>query len=83
MSNYFTVAQAARKLRTTIELIDEQIQQGRVDPVDRNGLIFLSDRDVYRLKFIFYLQQERRLSSADIEQILQDHRPPYSSWMER
>jgi hypothetical protein len=80
--SYLTIEQVARKVGTTSELVEEQIAQGRVQVTRKNGRRFLSDQEVYKLSFVLYLQNERRLSPEQIERVLQKARPPYTSWQQ-
>jgi hypothetical protein len=80
---YLTIDQVARQLDTTAESIEEQILRGRVLPTQKRGLRFLSDRDVYKLKFVFYLEQKRRLSPQQIDTLLETVSPPYDTWQEQ
>lgn len=80
---YLTIEQAARQIGTTPESIEEQILQGRVLPTEKRGLRFLSDRDVYTLKFVFYLEQKCLLTPQQIDTVLARVSPPYDSWREQ
>jgi hypothetical protein len=80
---YLTIDQVARQLETTLESIEEQIQRGRVLPAEKRGLRFLSDREIYKLKFVFYLEQKCRLSPDQIDVVLDTVSPPYDSWQEQ
>jgi hypothetical protein len=82
-ARYVTIEQAARQLDATPESIEEQIVQGRVLPIEKRGLRFLSDRDVYTLKFVFYLERQCLLSQEQIDAVLERVSPPYDSWREQ
>ncbi len=80
-NTHFTVNQVARKLALPINQVEEQIKRGRVEVYITKGLRFLTDRDVYKIRFAVYLQKERRLTPEQIDWILQTATPPYTSWM--
>jgi hypothetical protein len=80
---YLTIDQTARYLDATPESIEEQIQRGRVLPTEKRGRQFLSDREVYKLKFVFYLEQKCGLSAEQIDVVLETVSPPYDSWQEQ
>lgn len=80
---YLTIEQTARHLDATAESIEEQIQRGRVLPTEKRGRLFLSDREVYKLKFVFYLEQKCLLSAEQIDAVLETVSPPYDSWQEQ
>ena len=80
---YLSIDQVARHLDTTPESIEEQILRGRVLPTERRGLRFLSDREVYKLKFVLYLQRKCCLSPEQIDVVLETVSPPYDTWREQ
>jgi len=80
---YLTIDQVVRELETSVEAIEEQIRRGRIKTTVKRNLSFLSDREVYKLKFVFYLERKCQLSSEQIDTVLETVSPPYHSWQEQ
>jgi hypothetical protein len=80
---YLSIDQVARHLNTTPASIEEQIQRGRVMPTEKRGRRFLSDREVYKLKFVLYLEQKCSLSPEQIDAVLETASPPYDTWRQQ
>lgn len=81
--HYLAIDQVARELDTPVELIEEQIRRGRVKTAVKHNLRYLSDREVYKLKFIFYLERKCELSSEQVDTVLETVSPPYHTWQEQ
>ena len=79
---YNSIEQAANKLDISVSRISKLINAGLVGPVEKGGLMFLSDTECYKLRFIIYLQRQHHLELSEIEKILQTHRPPYRDWQQ-
>ncbi|MEX2299767.1 MAG: hypothetical protein WD733_02455 [Bryobacterales bacterium] len=80
---YLTIDQVVRELETSAEAIEDQIRRGRINTTVKRNLRFLSDHEVYKLKFIFYLDRKCQLSSEQIDTVLETVSPPYHTWQEQ
>ncbi len=80
---YLTIDQVVRELDTSSEAVEEEIRRGRIKATVKRNLRFLSDREVYKLKFIFYLERKCELSPDQIDRILETVSPPYHAWQEQ
>lgn len=79
MDMYSPIDRVAEKLRTTVDSVLELKQQGLVNTVEKNGILFLSGPDAYKLSFILFLQRERHLELPEIVQVLKTQQPPYNA----
>lgn len=79
MEMYSPIDQVATKLGTTVESVLEFEQHGLVGTVKKNGILFLSGREAYKLSFILFLQRERHLGMPEIIRVLRTQQPPYNA----
>ena len=77
---YRSIEQLAGDLNISVDRIMMLVKVGLVRSVEKGNLMFLSDTELYKLRFILYLQREHHLLLPEIERILQTHRPPYADW---
>jgi hypothetical protein len=80
--NHLTVEQAAGRAQVSVDVVMNLIRTGLLESVQKDGLTFLAASEVYKLRFILYLQKEHHLPVDEIEHILRTQRPPYSHWRE-
>lgn len=78
--NYLPIEQAATNADVPLDRVMKLIKAGLLKPVQKGNFVFLSSQEVYKLRFILYLQREHHLRLAEIDRILQTHEPPYTDW---
>ncbi len=77
---YLPIEQAASNASVPVDRVMKLVKVGLLKPVQKGSCIFLSSHEVYKLRFILYLQREHHLRLLEIDRILQTHEPPYTDW---
>ena len=77
---YTVISTVAEKLQISAATIQNLAEEGLVDTTERQGQLYLTAPEIYKLRFIVYLERHHHLELSDIERILQRHKPPYTNW---
>jgi DNA-binding transcriptional MerR regulator len=77
---YTVISTVAEKLQISAATIQNLAEEGLVDTTERQGRLYLTGPEIYKLRFIVYLERHHHLALSDIEGILQRHKPPYTNW---
>lgn len=76
MGDYYLPEQMARKLGITTEEVEKAQARRVIRPVYKNGLVFYSSHQVYRLKAACRLREKQRLNWDEALDVL-GNRPLY------
>ncbi len=80
MVTYRPIEQVAADMGVSLDALTDLVARGMIQTVEKGDVTFLSDRECYKLRFIYYLKREHHLQLAEIDHILQTHQPPYRDW---
>lgn len=77
---YTLVSRVAANLQMSATTIHDLAEEGLVETVEKEGQQFLAGPEIYKLRFIVYLERHHQLELSDIKRILERHKPPYTNW---
>jgi DNA-binding transcriptional MerR regulator len=77
---YTLVSRVAENLQISAATIQVLAEEGLVDTTPKQGQLYLAGAEIYKLRFIVYLERHHQLELPDIKRILQRHKPPYTNW---
>jgi hypothetical protein len=70
VSRYIPVTRAAETLGITSEKLWELRRYGWISIMEKNGMPYVAEHDVYRAKFILHLRHILRLNPIQISRVL-------------
>ena len=80
MVTYKPIEQVAEEMAVPMEALTDLVSRRMIQTVEKRDVTFVSDRECYKLRFIYYLKREHHLPLPEIDHILQTHQPPYRDW---
>lgn len=73
-----SISATAAALSATEAELNELHGQGWISTVEKNGIVFVSEQQGYKARFILHLRHKLSLTNDEIALVLDAEEPPYS-----